>query len=134
MKDQNPQPLIHQANDPRFLHLRSLQKPQGRSRTGLYLIEGIRHVARAVEERAPIQSLFLSPPVLANPFGQKLARKLRQRGIPTIQIAPQLYRDLSLAAEPQGLGAVVRQRWESGRVWPWKLLDNRAWSGEKYLR
>jgi TrmH family RNA methyltransferase len=93
--------------------LRSLQTPQGRSRTGLYLIEGIRHVARAAEERAPIQSLFLSPGVLSNPFGQKLARRLRQSGIPSEQLTPQLYRDLSLAAEPQGLGAVVRQQWAS---------------------
>jgi len=93
--------------------LRSLQTPQGRSRTGLYLIEGIRHVARAAEERAPIQSLFLSPGVLSNPFGQKLARRLRQSGIPSEQLTPQLYRDLSRAAEPQGLGAVVRQQWAS---------------------
>src|SRR5712692_1133861 len=112
-ENKQPQSLIHQASDPKFLHLRSLQTPQGRSRTGLYLIEGIRHVARAAEERAPIQSLFLSPAVLSNPFGQKLARRLRQSGIPSVQLAPQLYRDLTLAAEPQGLGAVVRQRWLS---------------------
>ncbi len=87
--------------------------PQGRSRTGLYLIEGIRHVARTAEEHAPIQSLFLSPAVLSNPFGKKLARRLRQSGIPSAQLAPQLYRDLTLAAEPQGLGAVVRQQWFS---------------------
>src|SRR5258708_32805241 len=107
------QSLIQHANDPRFLHLRSLQTPQGRSRTGLYLIEGIRHVARAAEEYSPIQSLFLSSAVLTNPFGRKLARRLRQSGIPSAQLAPQLYRDLTLAAEPQGLGAVVRQQWLS---------------------
>lgn len=112
-EDKPPQSLIRQANDPRFQHLRSLQTPQGRSRTGLYLIEGIRHVARAAEERAPIQSLFLSPAVLSNPFGQKLARKLRQSGIPSEHLTPQLYRDLTFAAEPQGLGAVVRQQWAS---------------------
>src|SRR2546425_6965943 len=112
-ENKQPQSLIHHANDPRFLHLRSLQPPRGRSRTGLYLIEGIRHVTRAAEEHAPIQSLFLSPAVLSNPFGQKLARSLRQSGIPSTQLAPRLYRDLTLAAEPQGLGAVVRQQWFS---------------------
>jgi len=113
MHENKPQSLIEHANDPRFQHLRSLQTPQGRSRTGLYLIEGIRHVARAAEEHAPIQSLFLSPDVLSNPFGQKLARRLRQSGIPSVQLSPQLYRDLTLAAEPQGLGAIVRQQWLS---------------------
>jgi len=105
------QSLICHANDPRFQHLRSLQTPRGRSHTGLYLIEGIRHVTRASEERAPIQSLFLSPGVLSNPFGQKLARRLRRSGIPSEHLTPQLYSDLTLAAEPQGLGAVLRQQW-----------------------
>src|SRR6266436_8782424 len=126
MHENKPQSLIEHANDPRFQHLRSLQTPQGRSRTGLYLIEGIRHVARAAEEHAPIQSLFLSPAVLSNPFGQKLARRLRQSGIPTVHLAPQLYRDLTLAAEPQGLGAVVRQQWFS-------IIDIRPDSGSLFL-
>jgi TrmH family RNA methyltransferase len=114
-EDQSPQSLIQTASDPRFQHLRSLQTPQGRARTGLYLIEGIRHVARAVEEHAPIQSFFFAPAALSNPFGQKLARKLRQSGIQDTRLAPNLYRDLTLAAEPQGLGAVVRQNWLSIR-------------------
>jgi RNA methyltransferase, TrmH family len=104
-------PLIHDSKDPGFLHLRSLQTPQGRSRSGLYLIEGIRHVARAAEDGAPIRSLFVAPDALQNPFGQKLVRRLRQSGIPCLRLSPRLYRDLTLAAEPQGLGAVVRQQW-----------------------
>ena len=92
-------------------HLKSLRTLSVRNRTGLYLIEGIRHVARALEEQAPIQSLFISPAHLTNPFGQKLARKLGKSGVPVMQLAPNVYRDLTLAAEPQGIGAVVRQRW-----------------------
>ncbi len=68
-------------------------------------------MARVAEEHAAIQSLFLSPECLTNPFGQKLARRLCQCGIPSERLAPQLYRGLTLAAEPQGLGAVVRQQW-----------------------
>jgi len=77
----------------------------------LYLIEGIRHVARAVEHHAPIQSFFFDPSALSNRFGQKLAQKLRQSGILSTQLSPQLYRKLTLAGEPQGIGAVVRQHW-----------------------
>jgi TrmH family RNA methyltransferase len=75
------------------------------------MIEGIRHLARAVEHNAPIESLFLDPSVQTNPFGQKLARRLRKRGIPGVRLSPQLYRSLTLAADPQGIGAVVRQQW-----------------------
>ena len=109
--NENKYPVVSQPRDPRFLSLRSLQSPQGRSQTGLYIIEGIRHLARAVEHNSPIESVFLEPSVLSNPFGQKLARRLRNRGIPAIRLSHQLYRDLTLAAEPQGIGAVLRQQW-----------------------
>ena len=106
-------PLISNVHDPRFLTLRSLHTPQGRSRTGRYIIEGIRHLARAVEHNAPIESVFLDPSVLCNPFGQKLAHRLRKRGIPSIRLSQQLYRVMTLAAEPQGIGAVLLQQWTS---------------------
>jgi len=108
---ENKYPVVSHARDSRFLALRSLQTPQGRSRTGLYIIEGIRHLARAVEHNAPIESVFLEPSVLSNAFGQKLARRLRKRGVPGVRLSNQLYRDLTLAAEPQGIGAVLRQQW-----------------------
>lgn len=107
----HPHSIVAHAQDPRFQYLRSLRTFQGRSRTGLFLIEGIRHLARAVEENAPIESIFEAPAALSNAFGQRLARELRRRGVPSIEIAPPLYRDLTLAAEPQGLGAVIRQQW-----------------------
>ena len=104
-------PVVSSPRDPRFLALRSLQTYQGRSRTQRYIIEGIRHLARAVEHCASIESVFLDPSVLSNPFGQKLARRLRQHGVPGIRLSRELYRDLTLATEPQGIGAVLKQRW-----------------------
>ena len=110
---ENKYPRLTHPRDPRFLILRSLQTSPGRSRTGLYITEGVRHLARAVEHGAPIQSIFLEPSVLCNPFGQKLTRRLRSRGIPGIQLSRQLYRELTLVAEPQGVGAIIRQTWSS---------------------
>jgi tRNA G18 (ribose-2'-O)-methylase SpoU len=107
--DDKKYPAVSSPRDPRFLTLRSLQTHQGRSRTSLFIIEGIRHLARAVEHCAQIESVFLDPSVLSNPFGQKLARRLRQQGIPGIRLSRDLYRDLTLATEPQGIGAVLKQ-------------------------
>jgi RNA methyltransferase, TrmH family len=104
-------PLVSNACDSRFLALRCLQTPQGRSRTGLYIIEGIRHLARAVQHNALVESVFLEPSVLSNAFGQKLARRMRKWGLPGVRLSRQLYRDLTLASEPQGIGAVLRQQW-----------------------
>lgn len=109
--NENEYPVVSSPRDPRFLNLRSLQTHQGRSRTKLFIIEGIRHLARAVEHCVPIESVFLDPSVLSNPFGQKLARRLRQQGVPGIRLSRELYRDLTLATEPQGIGAVLKQSW-----------------------
>src|SRR2546423_285404 len=123
--NENKYPLTSNPRDCRFLALRSLQTPQGRSRTGLYIIEGVRHLARAVEHNSPIESLFFEPSVLSNPFGQKLARGLRKRGIPGIRLSHQRYRDLTLAAEPQGIGAVLRQQWTP--IWNLEVEPNSLW-------
>ena len=108
---ENKYALVNSPRDSRFLTLRSLETPQGRIRSRLYLIEGIRHVARAVEGHAPIHSVFLEPSVLSNRFGQKLVHRLRRSGVPGMQLSPRLYRELTLATEPQGIGAVLRQHW-----------------------
>jgi TrmH family RNA methyltransferase len=108
---ENKYPVVNHPRDPRFLTLRSLQAPPSRSHTGLYIIEGIRHVARLVEHNAQVESVFLDTSVLSNPFGQKLARRLRKRGVIGVRLSNRLYRDLTLASEPQGIGAVLRQQW-----------------------
>jgi len=102
-------PLISHPNDPQFRLLRQLQSARGREQTNQYLIEGIRHVARAHEARAAFSSLFVEPSKLSNPFGQKLARRIRQAGVPQFRIAPHLYRELTLASEPQGIAAILRK-------------------------
>jgi hypothetical protein len=68
-------------------------------------------VARTTEDHAAIESVFLDPSVLSNPFGQKLARRLRKQAVQECDCRSRSYRDLTLAAEPQGIGAVVRQQW-----------------------
>jgi TrmH family RNA methyltransferase len=103
-------PLVSNPRDPRFLTLLALKTYRGRSGTGNYLIEGIRHLARAVEHNSPIQQLVADPSVLSNPFGQKLVRRLRQSGVPALRLTPELYRELTMANEPQGICAVLQQQ------------------------
>jgi TrmH family RNA methyltransferase len=103
--------IVAHPRDPRFLILRSLQTHQGRARSKLYISEGICHLARAVEHNAPIESLFLDLSVLSNPSGQRLAHRLWKQGVPGVRLSHQLYCDLTLARESQGIGAVLRQRW-----------------------
>ena len=103
-------PLVSNPRDPRFLTLLALRTHRGRCLTGNYIIEGIRHLARAVEHNSPIEQLVADPSVLSNPFGQKLVRRLKQSGVPALRLTPELYRELTMANEPQGVCAVLRQQ------------------------
>ncbi|MBS1805624.1 MAG: hypothetical protein JST28_19855 [Acidobacteria bacterium] len=118
-------PVVSSPRDLRFLNLRSLQTHQGRSRTKLFIIESVRHLTCAGERCARIKSVVLDASVLSNPFGQKLALRLRQQAIPGIRLSRELYRDLTLATELQGTGAVLRKRWS--RLEELRVARNSLW-------
>lgn len=111
MHDPSSPSLITDPDHPLIRRFRSLQTEAGRAASGRYVIEGIRHVFRACQAQIPIEQLLVAPKALKNPAGQKLARRLRQAGTPSATVAPELYRRLSLAAEPQGIAAILRQAW-----------------------
>src|SRR5713101_3894069 len=104
--------IIANRHSPVIKRIRSLQTRAARERTGTFFIDGMRFVAQAVRHGVPIQTLVVAPGVLVHPFGQKLARQLQRAGTPCLAVAQEVYFSLSQAEEPQGIGAVVRQRWE----------------------
>jgi TrmH family RNA methyltransferase len=107
--------VIHDPNAPEIAQVRRLQSRAERDRRGLFLADGIRFVARALETGARIETLLMVPEVRRHPFARKLLREAGERGIPNITVTPEVYRSLSLAESPQGFAAVVRQRWETLR-------------------
>jgi TrmH family RNA methyltransferase len=102
---------IDRRNHPTIKHIRRLQARTERERTGRYYIEGVRFVAHAVQQHVPIDSLVVCPSLLVHPFAQKLVRRLRKAGVPTLEVTPGVLHSLALVDDPQGMGAVVRQRW-----------------------
>jgi RNA methyltransferase, TrmH family len=103
---------ITSRNHARIRRIRALQDRKEREQTGLFFVEGIRFVAQAVESRARIETLLVAPQLLVRPFGKKLVRELRRKGVPCLEVTPEVFHSLALTDDPQGLGAVVRQSWE----------------------
>ncbi|HLJ53747.1 MAG TPA: RNA methyltransferase [Chthonomonadaceae bacterium] len=104
--------LVYSRNDPAVRRIRDLQTREGRERTGLFLIEGIKPLAEAVVEGARVETLVVAPAVLTNTLGHKLVKRLRIGGTPCLRLSPEVYHSVSQAEEPQGIAAVLRQRWE----------------------
>ena len=107
-----PERLIESRNNNLVKRIRALHQRAERDRTGLYYVEGLRFVARAVHCHAWIETLVVCPTLLTHPFAQKLVRRLQRAGTPTLLVSPEVLYSLTLVDDPQGIGAVVRQRWD----------------------
>ncbi len=124
--------MITSASNERVKFIRRLQERKARQETGLFYLEGLRIVAEALETGAGIEQVIASPDLLRSPFGQELVSKARERGLDVLEVSAEVFARLSLKEGPQGLAAVVRQRWmtlediapAAGR--PWVALDSVA--------
>lgn len=103
--------LIDSRNDVRIRRIRRLHSRAERERTGRYYIEGMRFVAQAFARRVPIKTVVVCPSLLTHPFARRLARRLHQAGVPTLEVTPPVLHSLALVDDPQGIAAVVAQRW-----------------------
>ncbi len=86
-------------------------------------------VADAIRLGASIALLVYSPELLTNPRGHDLLAQQRRRGIPCLELAAKVFTSVvsgvSLKFGPQGLGAVVHQRWKP--LAPILPGDRRCW-------
>jgi TrmH family RNA methyltransferase len=75
-------------------------------------VEGLRFVAHAVQHHIPLETLIVCHSLLDHPFAHRLVQQQKQLGTPIMEVSAAVFRDISRVLEPQGIGAVVRQRWE----------------------
>jgi TrmH family RNA methyltransferase len=103
---------ICRPDDPCLARLHQLRQREVRDRHSLFLIDGLRPVAQALQLQAQFESVIICPQLLTHPVGHRALRQCREQGIPIVALTPELYCNLSAAEEPQGIGAVIRQWWE----------------------
>ncbi len=103
---------ISNSSHPGVREVLALRQRQERERTQRFYAEGIRFVHQAVLTGAAIEKLVVAPEMLRSTAGRKIAGRLRDAGVSCLDVTPDLFRALSLATEPQGIGIVVRQRWK----------------------
>ena len=105
--------IISSTANPRVKHIRTLAHRQEREKTQQFFIEGIRIVGEAVQMGADIETLVYAPSLLKSPFALELVREQQERGIACLEVSPEVFKNISTKDGPQGIGAVVRQKWET---------------------
>ncbi|WP_376794291.1 TrmH family RNA methyltransferase [Thermogemmatispora sp.] len=97
--------------NPRIKAIRALRQRHERERSGCFFIEGIRLVAEALQTGAPVETLVVAPSLLRSDFARALVVQAQTSGIPLLEVSEAVFSSLSQKEGPQGLAAVVRQRW-----------------------
>lgn len=74
-------------------------------------MEGLRIIGEAIHQGAEIENLIIAPELLVSPFGQQLVQEARRRGFLISEVSASVFKSIALKEGPQGLAALVRQRW-----------------------
>jgi TrmH family RNA methyltransferase len=117
--------VITSTANERIKRIRSLRQRKFRDRTNTCFVEGLRAVGEAVQLQAGIETLVVAPDLLVSEFGAGLVEQARAGGVEVIEVAKAVFERLSERDTPQGVGAVVRQRWE--RLDDLPLEDGDCW-------
>lgn len=104
--------FITSRNNPRVKQVRALLKRSEREQTGLALIEGLRLVTEALQHPGVVEQLIIAPELLKSAHGQALVHAQEQKGLSCLSISAEAFQSFSLKDGPQGIAAVVSQRWE----------------------
>lgn len=97
-------------NNPKIKLIRALRQRKMRQETGLFLVEGIRHVGEAVTAGAQIAFLCYTPEVLDSIYARQLIEAQQAVGIPCLAVDEETFTSLVEKETPQSLLAVVHQK------------------------
>lgn len=104
--------MISSLSNPAVKRIRALRRRREREESGLFFAEGIRIVAEAAELGAEVETLVVAPDLLTSEFAREVVQRLVRRGVPALEVTASVFQALSAKEGPQGIGAVVRQRWQ----------------------
>lgn len=92
--------------------LRALQCRKTRDECRLYLVEGARLVAMALDAGMVVEELAFCPSLLTG-FANTIVDRARQEDIPCLEVTEEVFASISKEHAYQGIAAAVHQRWTS---------------------
>jgi RNA methyltransferase, TrmH family len=96
-------------SNPKIKQIRALRQRKEREASGLFVVEGIRHVGEAVEAGAEFAYGCYAPESLTSDYARGVIQTLEGRGTPMFTVASEVFATLAEKDNPQGLLAVLRR-------------------------
>lgn len=103
--------IITSFSNQNIKFIRKLEQKKYRQESGLFFIEGLRTVGEAIQTKAPIETLVIAPDLLESSFGQSLLDLSWVEKLEKIEVSAEIFEKITHKDGPQGLGAIVKQRW-----------------------
>ena len=110
--------------------LLALRQRAVRDREGLALVEGTRFVLRLLASQTQMLEIVSLPDLSGS--ARHALHEAKRRGVPHRTLDMATYRALSLAEDPQGIAAVIRQRWQPLPLPP--LRSRNLWVAVEQVR
>jgi TrmH family RNA methyltransferase len=105
--------MIMSRHNPKVKQFRALLRRAERERTQLALIEGLRLVTEALRLPNVVRQIIVAPELLKNQRGRELVRVHAKQGVPIVSVSAEVFASFSQKDGPQGIAAVIVQRWEA---------------------
>jgi RNA methyltransferase, TrmH family len=101
--------VITSVSNSKVKSIRALRQRKHRDATGLLFVEGL----RAFEEGLDLSQVeaVLASPDLLDARGRRIVEQAERQGVETMEMSERVFRTLSGRDTPDGIGALVRQRW-----------------------
>jgi TrmH family RNA methyltransferase len=101
--------LISSRTNPKIKQARLLRDRKARQETGLFFVEGIRHVGEALESGSQVEAIYYAPDLLDSQYARELISRQEQNGLPCYAVTAEVFAALAEKDNPQGILAIVRQ-------------------------
>lgn len=104
--------LITSRSNSKIKGVRALWQSKKRRESGLFLVEGIRHVGEAAASAMSgsgyqVESIFFAPDLLSSDFAQGLIEDQISRGVPCYATSAEVFNSIADKQNPQGILALV---------------------------
>lgn len=101
--------ILTSPSNPKIKQVRLLaQQRKARTASGLFVVEGIRHVGEAVDAGAAVEYLCYAPDLLTSEFALRLVAQQQAKGLPCYAVNAEVFASLAEKDHPAGILAVVR--------------------------
>lgn len=101
--------MITSRSNQKIKQIRKLGQRKAREASGRFVVEGIAHVAAAVEAGAAVDYICYAPELLTSPFARELLEREMTRGMSCHPVAADVFASVSGKDNPAGILAVVAQ-------------------------